>query len=262
MNVIQKATAAGQPTFGVWSHIPSSASAEALGQSGIDWVLLDLQHGAGTDADVLPLVQAIELGGSSALVRVGWNDPRLIMRALDVGAIGVVVPMVSTAEQAATAARATRYPPLGDRSFGPMRAFRDPSAGDAPVTCIVMVETAEAMTNLDDIVSTPGVDAVLVGPVDLGLQLGVGLDPFGSHPKVVAATDAVIAACRRHGRIPGGVASSPEVAEDLLERGMQFLIIGSDHGYLAKGLAADVSRARQWTQQSWGQALGGQSPAG
>jgi 4-hydroxy-2-oxoheptanedioate aldolase len=247
MNVIQKATSEGRPTFGVWSHISSQVGAEVLGQSGIDWVLLDLQHGASSETEVLPLIQAIELGGSSALVRAGSADPRAIMRVLDLGAIGVVVPMISTPAEALTAARATRYPPRGNRSFGPLRHFHDPAGYDAP-TCIVMIETAEAMNNLDPIVSTPGVDVVLVGPADLGLELGVGLDASGSHPDVIAATDAVIAACRRHGRIPGGVATGPQSAETLLQRGMRFLIVGSDFVYLAGGIAADVARARDWAR--------------
>ena len=247
MNVIQQATAEGRPTFGVWSAAPSQPGAEVLGRSGIDWVLLDLQHGAGNEGNLLPLIQAVELGGSSALVRVGWNDPRLIMRVLDLGAIGVVIPMVSTPEQAHLAAQAMRYPPLGNRSFGPIRRFYDPASGEAPVTCIVMVETVEALKHLDDIVSTPGVDAVLVGPVDLALDMGLGLDVTGSHPDLLAATDQVIAACQRHGRIPGGVALSPQNAEVLLERGMRLLTIGSDAGYIAKGIAADVARARAFT---------------
>jgi 4-hydroxy-2-oxoheptanedioate aldolase len=217
-----------------------------LGKSGIDWVLFDLQHGAATEASLLPLIQAVELGGSSAVVRVGWTDPRLIMRVLDLGAIGVVVPMVSTPEQAHIVAQAMRYPPLGNRSFGPIRRFYDPASGEAPVTCIVMIETKEALSNLDAIVSTPGVDAVLVGPVDLALDLGLGLDVTGSHPDLLAATDQVIAACKRHGRIPGGVAMSPQNAEVLLERGMRLLTIGSDAGYLARGIAADVRSAREW----------------
>jgi 4-hydroxy-2-oxoheptanedioate aldolase len=246
MNVIQQAVADGRPTFGVWSAAPSQSGAEVLGRSGIDWVLLDMQHGGVNEASILPLIQATELGGAGALVRVGWTDPRLIMRVLDLGAIGVVVPMVSTKEQATIAAQAVRYPPLGNRSFGPLRRFFDPASGEAPHTCIVMIETVEALSNLDDIVSTPGVDGVLVGPVDLAFALGLGLDVTGSHPALLEATDQVIAACRRHDKIPGGVAMNPENAELLLAHGMRLLTIGSDAGYLARGIAEDVRRAKGW----------------
>ena len=245
-NVIQQAAVDGRATFGVWSAAPSQAGAEILGRSGIDWVLLDLQHGSGHEGDLLPLIQAIELGGSSALIRVGWCDPQLIMRALDLGATGVVVPMVSTPEQAETAAKSLRYPPHGYRSFGPLRRAFNPNSGEeAPHTCIVMVETVEAISNIDAIASTPGVDVVLVGPVDLGLALGLGLDVSGSHPDLVAAMQQVVAACARHGKVAGGVALNPQNAEFLLELGMRFVTIGSDAGYLSAGIAADVKRARE-----------------
>ena len=159
MNAIQQAAADGKATFGVWSSAPSQAGAEILGRSGIDWVLLDLQHGAGNEGDLLPLIQAIELGGSSPLVRVGWCDPQLIMRAMDLGAMGFVVPMVSTPEQAHTAAQPVRYPPQGYRSLGPLRRGINPGSDEpAPHTCVVMVETVEAMPNVDAIAATPGVD--------------------------------------------------------------------------------------------------------
>jgi 4-hydroxy-2-oxoheptanedioate aldolase len=247
MNVIQQAASEGRPTFGVWSAAPSQAGAEILGRSGIDWVLLDLQHGSANEGDLLPLIQAIELGGSSALIRVGWADPQLIMRAMDLGAIGVVVPMVSTPGQAEVAARSMRYPPLGDRSFGPLRRpFNPNEAADAPHTCVVMVETVDGLANVDAIAATPGVDVVLVGPVDLGLALGLGLDVTGSHPTLVEAMREVVAACNRHGKVAGGVALRGENnAEMLLELGMRFVTLGSDAGYLAQGIAADVARAQQ-----------------
>jgi len=246
MNVIQEAARDGRPTFGVWSAVPSQASAEILGRSGIDWVLLDLQHGSANEGDVLPLIQAIELGGSSALVRVGWADPQLIMRAMDLGAIGVVVPMVSTPEQAQLAARAMRYPPIGERSFGPLRRTFVPSEGvEAPHTCVVMIETLEGLANVDAIAATPGVDVVLVGPVDLGLALGLGLDLTGSNPKLVEAMREVVAACRRHGKVAGGVSLRPDNPQLLLELGMRFITLGSDAGYIGQGIAADVARAKE-----------------
>ena len=249
MNVIQEAIAQGRPSLGVWCSAPSQNGAETLGRSGIDWVLLDLQHGGATWDTLLGLIQAVELGGSSAVVRVPWSEPHMIMRALDLGAVAVIVPMVSNREQAHAAAHAMRYPPLGERSFGPMRRRHDPATGPAPVTCIVMIETAEGLANVEEIVSTPGVDGVLIGPADLGFALGLGLDGTGSHPDLLAATDRVIAACERHGVFPGGVANSVANAEELLAHGMRFLTVGSDAAYLAQGVAADVARAKQLIAQ-------------
>lgn len=245
MNVIQRRQAEGVPSFGVWSASPSRVGVETLGRSGIDWVLLDLQHGSGGWDEAVGLIQAIELGGSSAVVRVGWSDPVLIMRALDLGAVGVVVPMVSTPEQAAAAADAMRYPPLGSRSYGPARNPYDPADPLPPVTCLVMIETVQALENVEAIVATPGVDGVFVGPMDMGLALGLGRDATGEHPDLIAATQAVIDACQRHGKIPAGVSMGHANAEHLLQMGMRMLTIGSDAGYISAGVAADAARARE-----------------
>jgi 4-hydroxy-2-oxoheptanedioate aldolase len=229
----------------VWSASPSRVGVETLGRSGIDWVLLDLQHGSGTWDEAVGLIQAIELGGAAAVVRVGWSDPVLIMKALDLGAAGIVVPMVSTPEQAVAAAQSMRYPPLGARSYGPARNPYNPADPVPPVTCLVMIETVQALGNVDEIVATPGVDGAFVGPADMGLALGLGRDPSGEHPDLIAATQTVIDACLRHGKIPAGVSSSPANAEHLLQMGMQLLTIGSDAGYIAAGAAADAARARE-----------------
>ena len=248
MNVIQEAMLAGRPTCGIWGAGPSALTAETMGRSGLDWVLLDLQHGAVTDADLLPVVQAIELGGSKALVRVAKNDPALIMRALDLGAIGVVVPMVNTAEEARAAASATRYPPAGTRSFGPIRRFYGLDAASASTTCLVMIETAEALANLEDIAATPGVDGLFVGPVDLGLALGAGLQ-MGANPIVDDAITRVIAVARAHGLIAGAAGLNPQHAEALLAAGARLVTLGSDAGHLAAGMAADVARVKSWTER-------------
>ena len=139
-----------------------------------------------------------------------------------------------------------RYPPHGYRSFGPLRRGINPSSEEpAPHTCVVMVETVEAMANLDAIAATPGVDVVLVGPVDLGLALGLGLDLSGNHPTLVEAMREIVAACAKHGKVAGGVAFTPSTAELLLDLGMRFMTIGSDSGYLSAGIAADVKRAKE-----------------
>jgi 4-hydroxy-2-oxoheptanedioate aldolase len=249
VNVIQQALAQGRPTYGLWAAAASASSAETLGRGGLDWVLLDLQHGAIDASVLLPLIQAVELGGSSVLVRVASNDPSLIMRALDLGAIGVVVPQVSTPEQARAAADATRYPPLGTRSFGPVRRFYDLGTAGASVTCLVMIETAEALANLDAIAATPGVDGLFVGPVDLGLALGEGLQ-VATHGKAVAeAIQRVIAAAAANGIIAGVAAASAEQAEALLVAGVRLVTLGSDLGYLNAGLRRDVSRTASWTER-------------
>ena len=243
---IRQAAKRGDATYGSWLTIRDSVAAEIIGKAGYDWVILDTQHGAVAWDDLIGLFQALDLGGTRGLVRVGWCDAMQIMRALDLGAAGVIVPMVSTAEQAAIAAQATRYPPAGIRSYGPVRNYYAQAGTPAPEPlCMVMIETAEALTNLDAILATPGVDGAFVGPVDLALSMGLGA-ALVMPPEVLAAIDDIIAACRRHGVIAGCAALGLENARLLAERGMQFLALGADAGLLRRGAAEDLAKVRSW----------------
>jgi 4-hydroxy-2-oxoheptanedioate aldolase len=245
LNAIRRAIDEGRPSLGVWASSGSSIAAELAGRAGLDWVLLDTQHGAVTEADLLPCIQAVELGGTPALVRVGANDPRLIMRALDVGAAGVVVPLVSSPEEAAAAVAATRYPPEGHRSFGPVRKSYDPSGTPAEPLCLVMIETAAGLESIDAIAATPGLGGVFVGPADLGLDLGLGLDAFSDLGGLRAPIERIVAATRKHGVIAGAAALSAGTVDELLRLGMELLTIGGDTGHLARGFAADAARRRE-----------------
>ena len=244
MNRIRQALAEGRPTFGAWSILPGPLPAELLGGAGFDWVILDAQHGGVVVGDLVPMLQAVQLGGTPAVVRVPWTDPPTIMRVLDFGAAGVLVPMVNTAAEAAAAASATRYPPDGIRSYGQTRStYRSTAEANADVVLLVMIETAEALDNLDAIAATPGVDGLFVGPVDLGLSLGLPLDFTGAAPPVVDATDRVVAAAERTGKFAGTITSGPEHAAELVRRGVRFLTLGADVGYLRAGIARDRATA-------------------
>jgi 4-hydroxy-2-oxoheptanedioate aldolase len=222
VNVIKKAMSEGSLSLGVWSTSGSPVLAELAGRAGLDWVLLDTQHGAVGEADLLPCIQAVALGGTPALVRVGSDDARLIMRALDLGAAGVVVPLVSTPEQAAAAVAATRYPPAGNRSFGPVRRYHDPSGTETEPLCLAMIETAVGLESIDAIAATPGLDGVFIGPVDLGLDLGRGMVSFADVSALREPIAAIVAAANRHGIIAGSTALSPPMVEQLLDLGIQF----------------------------------------
>lgn len=252
MDKIRAAAASGRSSFGSWVTIASPVAVELMGKAGYDWVILDTQHGAITFDDLLGAIQALDLGGTRALVRVGWNDPMQIMRALDLGALGVIVPMVSTVEQAQAAAAATRYPPHGIRSFGPVRTYYGPVSDGAPEPlCFVMIETAEALDNLDTIAATPGVDGLFVGPVDLALSLGMG--PAIVMPDaLLAQIDRVVAAAKENGIIPGCAALGAPNAKALMERGMQFLTLGNDAGLLRRGTAMDVALVKEWQAEQDG----------
>jgi 4-hydroxy-2-oxoheptanedioate aldolase len=244
MDKVREAVSANRPTYGSWVTLGDPISVELMGKAGYDWVILDTQHGGITWDNMLGCMQALDLGGTRALVRVGWTDPMQIMRAMDLGALGVIVPMVSNADQARIAAQAVRYPPHGIRSFGPVRNYYAvPGGPPQEPLCLVMIETAEALDNLDAIAATPGVDGLFVGPVDLAYSLGLG--PALVMPdQVLSAIDEVVAACRRHGVISGCAAlgNAPELAR----RGVQFLTLGNDAGMVRKSAAADVAQIKEW----------------
>jgi 4-hydroxy-2-oxoheptanedioate aldolase len=240
MNRIREALGQGQPSFGGWSTLADSVSAELMGGAGFDWVIVDTQHGSVTNADLVRVIQALAIGGTSAVVRIPWTDAPTIMRALDVGAAGVIVPMVNTPEEAALAASALRYPPEGIRSMGPTRGgFVSTAAANEDAVLLVMIETAEALDRVDEIAAVPGVDGLFVGPVDLALSLGLPLDWTGTHPDVLAAMDRIVAAAEKAGVFVGTVSSSAKHAKDLVARGVKFVSLGADVGYIRAGIATD-----------------------
>ncbi len=238
---------AGQTTFGAWCVIPSTVSAQRVAEVGFDYVCVDQQHGAISYSDSVSMFQVLA-GRTTPITRVHWNDPGTIMKALDAGAEGVVVPLVSTAEDAAAAVAACRYPPHGQRSYGPvvasmtMRTRRPEEL--ARVACIVMVETQEGLDNLDEICATPGVDAVYVGPADLALSLG--LPPAYEHdePSHADAITAIRDVCQRHGVVAGIHCADGEMAARRVAEGFQMITVGQDLGVLGSGMGAAVAAAR------------------
>lgn len=238
-NPILQAKASGQATIGAWLTFGNTFVAEFMGRLGFDWIVIDRQHGSIEWDMVGPAIQAIELGGSAALVRVESNCPSLIMRALDLGAIGVLVPMVSTAAEANRAAEAARYPPRGNRSFGPTRNYYSVEAEQVDPACIVMVETREGMTNIEAIAASPGVDGIFIGPADLALALGVPVS-LPMHEQVLRSIDRVVAACSASGVLPGAASFNIQNGSDFLQRGVRFLTLGADVSYLKKGSLQDV----------------------
>ena len=255
MRTIREILGTHRATFGSWFSVHCSHSAEKFGQIGFDWVILDLQHGFATWEGVLPLLQALELGGTPSLVRIHRHDPAEIGLALDLGAIGIVAPLVSTPEQARLVAEATRYPPRGTRSWGPNRHAPGSRGLKEDPFCIVMIETVEGLRHLDAIAATPGVDCLLLGGVDLGLSMGIGPGsyPEGNPRKVDEALDQMIAACRRNGKIAGNIALDHDGVEDMLSRGVRFLPIGVAHLFMldaAKQMLGSVEPLRRNAETS------------
>jgi 4-hydroxy-2-oxoheptanedioate aldolase len=229
--------ASSEAVSGCWCTLPSPLIAESLAEAGFACIVVDLQHGAASWGTLGPLVQGVQLGGATALVRVGPNDPHAVGKALDLGASGVIVPMVNNAAEARGAASAARYPPAGERSYGPARRrYASTEAANADVLCIPMIETADGLRNVEDIAATDGVDGLFVGPADLSLSLGIGVAT--GDERVLRAIDEVLAAAARHDRFVGTVAADAGHAGELLARGVGLVCLGSDKGFVATGAAS------------------------
>jgi 4-hydroxy-2-oxoheptanedioate aldolase len=248
MDRLREALSAGSSAFASWVGIGDTLSAEMIGRAGYDCVILDTQHGGVTWDNLCRVAQAMDLSGTPSLVRVGAVDQEQIMRALDLGALGVIVPTVSTAAEALAASEATRYPPRGVRSFGPVRNHYSAQLNAVEPLCFVMIETAQALDNLDAIAAVPNVDGLFVGPVDLALSLGLGpvLEP---RDEVFAAIDKVVRACRRHKKISGSASLGLPYARALLDRGVQLIAQGSDLGFIRRGAAVELEMLRTWREE-------------
>jgi len=241
---------AGQPALGGWLTVPSSISAEIFAHAGFDWVCVDTQHGIIGYQESVTMLQAISATDAVPIVRVPWNEPGIIMKTLDAGAYGVIIPMVNTRAQAEAAVAACRYAPQGVRSYGPARATlyagRDYfSKANETVLCICMIETREAIANLDGILSVPGIDAVYVGPSDLSVSLGLPPGYDNPAPEFADAIDKLLTACERHSVVPGVHAGLPEVARKRIEQGFRFVEMCDDAGSLARGAAGALGQLRK-----------------
>ena len=228
----------GGPAIGLWASIPSALTAEAVALAGPDYVVVDQQHGALEAPTLMAMLQAITGAGSVPLVRVAANDPFAIGQALDLGAAGVIVPLVSSGEEAARAVAACRYQPEGIRSFGALRA----GAGERPL-CLVMIETRAGLERAAEIAATPGLDGVYVGPSDLALSLGLQPTLRLEHPPVLEALAVIHAACADAGVIAGVHCLA---AEDVPAQAERFAMVtaGGDTLLLQGAVATALRVAR------------------
>ncbi len=249
-NHVLQAWRAGKQTVGGWLSIDSTYTAETMAQAGFDWLCLDMQHGLLDYNDVKMMLPAISTTDTMPFVRVPWNEPYEIMKVLDAGAYGVIVPMVNNRAEAEAAVSACRYPPDGLRSFGPIRAAMYagrgyPQEANNEIACIVMIETAEALENLDEIMSTPGVDAVYIGPADLAYA--IGLPPIGDNnePKHVETVTRIFETARKHGIATGIHTASLEYTKRYLAQGFNMVTLGSDSGFMARLARTELREARQ-----------------
>jgi 4-hydroxy-2-oxoheptanedioate aldolase len=224
-----------EPLYGAWSVIPSPLSVRSLAGAGLDYVVIDLQHGGATETDLPALTSAIRLAGAAPIGRVRHAHTADIGRALDLGCEGVIVPNVDSAAQARQAASAVRYPPAGHRSAGGVLAASNPF-------CLVMCESASAVADLDATLTVEGVDGIYVGPRDLSFSLGCALDP--DDPVLSEALKRIWAACAAAGKPVGVHAMDGATARRYREAGCTLITTVADAGAIARDTATQLSLAR------------------
>ncbi|MCI0581723.1 MAG: aldolase/citrate lyase family protein, partial [Chloroflexi bacterium] len=241
---------AGEPTFGAWAGLGSPASVELLGRAGLDWIVVDLEHGAATEADLVAHLTAIEVTGAVALVRPQSAERLRIGRALDFGAAGLVIPRLDTVEQVREALGHLRYPPAGGRGVALLtRGGRLGAVDHAGVAAlnddivgIVQIESPGALAAADEIAAIDGVDVLFVGPADLSHSLGVP-GQFASE-RYRAALRSVVAACRAHGKAAGILLYDPQAFGPHLDLGFTFVGLGADSSFVLDGARTALATAR------------------
>ncbi len=237
-NHLRQIWKSGAAAVNGWLTIPDGLVAETMAHQGWDSLTIDLQHGAIDYRAMVGMLQAISTTPTVPVVRVPWLEAGILMKALDVGAYGVICPMVNTREEAQKLVAWTHYAPRGTRSFGPVRAQLYagddyPREANDTIVTFAMIETAAALDNLDDILSVEGLDAIYIGPSDLSLALGCTPAFDDLDPKAAEAVDHILARARAHGVVAGIHNGSPEAALRRIAKGFQFVSVGSDARLMA-----------------------------
>ena len=248
-NKILEAWNAGKPIVNGWLAIPSSFSAELMAHQDWDAITIDTQHGLVDYTDAVGMLQAISTTDTVPTARVPWNDPAAIMKLLDAGAYGIIAPMINNRAQCEAFISYCKYPPVGQRSNGPIRAViyagsdYQPNA-NANTLAIAMIETEEAVNNLDDILSTPGLDGLYIGPADLALSYGrePRLDPTDQF--VYDKMMEILAGAKKH-NIPAGLhCGTAEFALEMIEKGFLLTTIANDARMMAIGCQQELGKMK------------------
>lgn len=257
VNRMRAAMTNGTATFGTASSIPHPQAIEQLAKGGIDWLFIDMQHGLATFADLPALCAMLRAYDVTPLVRVPYDDYSVAQRALDAGAEGIIFPYVETAAEARRAVDACKYPPLGVRSFGPYWSpyGADIAWANCQVLCIAMIESVTAMGRVDEILQTPGLDGLYIGPNDLSISMGHGpsmaslygvtaggRDP--ANPELIGGLDTIKEAAHRHGRWVGLQVATGQAAANASEEGFDFVGVAGDTSLLADACGAEIAAAR------------------
>lgn len=248
INTIRARKAAGKPIVNAWLSIGAPYAAEAIGHRGFDAITIDCQHGMMGFDMALAMLQAVSATPAIPLVRTSGLHPAEIMRFLDAGSYGIICPMISTAEDAAALVRACRYPPSGERSFGPARALLYGGAdyvdqADAQILVLAMIETRAGLDNIDAILAVEGLDGVYIGPNDLSLALGCPPANEPSDRVMIDAIDHIRARTAAHGLISGIFCSDGPAAARRIAEGFDLVTPGNDMGLLKAAMTQAVGAA-------------------
>ena len=235
-----------------WLSISHGFTAEMMARQGFDALCVDMQHGTAELGDVLPMLQAISQTDTVPVVRVAWNDPAAIMKALDLGAYCIIVPLVNNAEEAALAVSACRYPPAGMRSSGPVRAAHYGGANyfteaNDEIIVMAMIETKEGLANLDAICATPGLDAVYIGPADLSFALDMPPQADNPDPTHLATCDKIRETAHKHGIKAVMHCAGAEFAAGAVKRGFDMVMLTSDLNCMVAGAKAQLDALKAGT---------------
>ena len=252
-NALKKKWAKGQATLNGWLSIGNSFTSEIMAEQGYDSLTVDIQHGFLDYNDAKTMLQAIRASHVTPMVRVPWLDPGIIMKSLDAGAYGIICPMINTSEQASALVDAMRYPPHGTRSFGPTRANISAGANYASeanenMVSFAMIETAEAVKNVDGICATKGLDGIYIGPADLTLSVTKGslIPGFDrEEPEMIEVIKRILAAAKSHNICAGIHCGTPQYAAKVISWGFDLTTISSDVRLLAAGSGASINQTRK-----------------
>ena len=249
-NKLKELFKAGKPIINSWLAIPSSFSAEVMANQGWDSVTIDMQHGLIDYPNAVNMLQAISTTETAPMARVNWNEPGQIMKILDAGCYGIICPMVSNRTEAENFVKACQYPPKGYRSFGPIRASiyggNDYAKyADEEILKLAMIETKEALDKLDEILDTPNLDGIYIGPADL--SLAVGEEPgFDKSEKTKAYNEIlkILEGAKKRNLLAGLHNGTPEYAQKMIDKGFNLVTVGSDSRYISAGAKSDLEKLK------------------
>lgn len=248
-NILKSKWQRGELIINGWLAIPSPWSAELMAHQDWDSLTVDMQHGLIDYETALQMLIAISTTPVMPLVRVPWNEPGILQKMLDAGAYGLICPMINTAAEAEALVTACRYPPLGTRSYGPTRALYYGGAdylqkANETIMVLAMIETAQALQNLEAILDVPGLDGVYIGPSDLGISLGVGPTHDFGDPRLIQPIERIIASAHQHQRLVGVQVMNADAGKLMVSKGVDLVTPATDGRLLAAAASAVVTAMR------------------